>query len=58
MRLHVHWDKCFRLQLFLQLPRQYTAKDLFDMVAPLVRSEGEVGEVVVSALGLANPDAF
>ena len=28
------------------------------MVAPLVRTEGEIGEVVITALGLANPTAF
>lgn len=28
------------------------------MVAPLVRTEGEIGEVVITALGLANPKAF
>ena len=49
---------CNCLTLYTQLQRQYTAKDLFQMVTPLVRSEGEVGEVVVTALGLVNPDAF
>ena len=37
---------------------QYTAKDLFKMVLPLIRAEDEIGEVFVSGLGLANPAAF
>ena len=28
------------------------------MITPLIRSEGEIGEVVITALGLANPAAF
>ena len=28
------------------------------MIVPLIRTEGEIGEVVITALGLANPAAF
>ena len=41
-----------------QHPRQYTARDLVHMIVPLIRTEGEIGEVVITALGLANPAAF
>lgn len=35
-----------------------TARDLFSRVVPLIRWEGEIREVAVTALGLVNPPAF
>lgn len=46
----------FKMNVLVLL--QHTAKDLFRIVSPLIRSEEEIGEVFVSALGLANPAAF
>ena len=35
-----------------------TARDLFQRVVPLIRWDGEIREVAVTALGLVNPPAF
>ena len=35
-----------------------TARDLFSRVVPLIRWEGEIREVAVTALGLVHPPAF
>ena len=48
----------FSIFIHTQHPRQYTARDLVHMIVPLIRTEGEIGEVVITALGLANPAAF
>lgn len=60
MYVQVHTVQCLctSTMFMLQHPRHYHAKDLFQMVAQLIRSEGEITEVVISALGLANPAAF
>ena len=58
LQILVDIGKCFCTTAVLQHPRLYNARDLFQMVAQLIRSEGEITEVVISALGLANPAAF
>lgn len=34
------------------------ARNLFHKVVPLIRSEGEIREVAITALGLIHPNAF
>ncbi len=34
------------------------ARNLFHKIVPLVRSEGEIREVAITALGLIHPNAF
>jgi len=36
----------------------WSARDLFRFVAPMMSYDGEIREVAVTALGMANPQAF